>query len=117
MTKIYNRQSEREKRKILRGSMTEAEQRLWDAVRKRHLKNVKFRRQYSIGPYIVDFYSAEKKLAIEVDGKYHEEPEVRENDEYRQEFIEGLGIKVLRFTNEEIFSDMTGVVKRIEDEL
>ncbi|SKB12466.1 conserved hypothetical protein [Planktothrix sp. PCC 11201] len=71
MTELYNRNSEKEKRQFLRNNMTAAEQKLWLQLKGKQLENCKFRRQYSVSQFIIDFYSPEIKLAIEVDGDSH----------------------------------------------
>ena len=77
------------------------------------LCGMKFRRQYGVDPYIIDFFCPELKLAIEVDGPIHLHPEERKYDEERQRYIEGFGIRFLRFTNQEVYKEMDGVVKTI----
>jgi very-short-patch-repair endonuclease len=78
---------------------------------------VKFRRQHSIGPYIVDFYAYKFNLAIELDGDVHDDPEVIEHDKRRDRFLKLNDIKVLRFRNEELFEDIEEVLQRIRTEL
>lgn len=75
----------------------------------------RFRRQHSIGYYIIDFYCAEKKLVIEVDGSQHKENE--EYDTERSHYLESLNLKVLRFWNNEINDNLTGVLLKIEEYL
>jgi very-short-patch-repair endonuclease len=70
MTQNFNRRPERDKRKSLRSSATEAEKKLWQCVKAKQL-GVKFRRQYSVDAYVLDFYSPQSKLAIEIDGDSH----------------------------------------------
>lgn len=96
--------------------MTRAEKLLWDELKNKKL-GVKFRRQYSIGSYVVDFYSPELKLAIEVDGDTHNSPEAIEYDKHREEEISNLKIKFLRFLNEDVFSDLNSVIQKIENEI
>ena len=115
MTKIFNRSSEKEKRRILRSRMTEAECFLWKHIRNKNLGGLRFRRQVSIGYYIVDFYCPEKRLAVEVDGEYHNQKEVQKNDTYRAEFLTALGISVVRFSNEEVMNDIDGVCRKISE--
>jgi very-short-patch-repair endonuclease len=96
----------------LRQSATDAEKLLWQVLRDRRLNNLKFRRQHPIANYIVDFYCAEKKLIVEVDGDYflytvHE-------DQSRQEYLESLGFRVLRFWNKDVLTDLEAVVKHIQ---
>jgi len=101
MTQIFNRSSDTEKRRRLRRESPLAEQRLWHRLRNRQLMGYRFRRQYGVGPYVLDFYCPELKLAIEVDGDSHFA--AGEYDRERQRYIESLGIRVLRFTNREVF--------------
>ena len=100
-----------ERRRELRKRSTDAEQMLWGALRNRRFLGLKFRRQHSIGPYIVDFACTEKKLAIELDGGYHEY--VEQADEQRQQFLEEAGYRVLRFRNDEVMSDVEAVLLAI----
>ncbi|MBN2157882.1 MAG: endonuclease domain-containing protein [Spirochaetes bacterium] len=113
MTKIFNRISEKEKRRILRNNATHAEKLIWDKLRKRQINNIRFRRQVSIGPYIVDFYCPELKLVVEIDGEYHLNIEVIEYDKNRERYLRELGIKIVRFTNDEILTGIEPVVEKI----
>jgi very-short-patch-repair endonuclease len=97
----------REKRR----SPTPAEDRLWQRLRNRQIEGLKFRRQHPIDRFIVDFYCVEAALVIEVDGPIHEYSP--EQDAVRQEFLESLGLWVLRFTNERVMDDLDGVVAEI----
>ena len=114
MTKIYNRIDQKEKRRILRNNMPNAEKLIWEKLRRRQIKNKRFLRQYSVGKYVIDFFCPEIKLAIEVDGDTHNSSEEIEYDKYRQSEIENLGIKFLRFKNDEIFENIVNVIKKIE---
>lgn len=113
MTYYYNRKSEKAKRKDLRNNSTDAERKLWQNLRK-HAVGVKFRRQYSIDAYILDFYAPKLKLAIEVDGPPHFTFEGIKYDEERTKYIEGFGIKILRFTNGDVYENINGVLLQIE---
>ena len=84
MTQIFNRQSEKETRQALRISLPTAELILWSKLKNRQICGRRFRRQFSIGRYVVDFYCPELKLAIEVDGYSHYQPGEQERDETRQ---------------------------------
>lgn len=114
MTKIYNRIDQKEKRRKLRNSMSNAEKILWERLRRRQINNKRFLRQYSVGKYVIDFYCPEIKLAIEADGDTHNSDEEIEYDKYRQIEVENLGIKFLRFKNDEIFENIVNVIKKIE---
>jgi len=114
MTIAYNRQSEKAKRRELRKLMPKAERLLWGKIRSNQL-GVKFRRQYSIQGFIVDFYSPEIKLAIELDGESHYRVGGQEYDEKRSAIIRSYGIKILRFTNKEVYENLEGVVIKIRE--
>ncbi len=100
-------------RKLLRKRATPAEALLWDKLRGRRLDGLKFRRQHSIGKYIVDFYCPKKKLVVELDGKIHESLAAMKYDFKRQNEIELEGIKVIRFTNQQIFDHTKMVLEEI----
>lgn len=102
-----------EKAHLLTNNMTDAEKILWDKLKNRKVFKDRFRRQHPIGIFIVDFYCHEHKLAIEIDGEIHLEKEVAEYDDSRTHDIEKLGIKILRFTNDQIFSELDLVLKEI----
>jgi len=113
---MFNRPSDNEKRKQLRSKMTGAEAILWARLRNRQCGGLKFRREYGIGRFVVDFYCPSLRLAIEVDGPSHQNPESQAYDVERQELIESLSIKLLRFTNEEVFTNIGWVLECIENE-
>lgn len=79
----------------------------------KQLKGYKFRRQHGIDDYVVDFYCSKVKLAIEVDGPSHFLGKHEEKEKERQENIESLGIRILRFNNQDIYKNMEGVIARI----
>ena len=106
--KAYARQNRRE--------MTESETVLWNALRN-EFRGVKFRRQHPIGDYIADFLCLKAKLVIEVDGGYHDKPQQQLEDQWRTEFLQSKGYRVIRFTNEEVSSQLKGVISRIKEEL
>ena len=101
----------------LRQRQTDAERKLWAKLRGKQLEGVKFRRQQPIGPYIVDFVSFEGKLVIEVDGGQHNEDTVREKDEARTALIKGKGYRVLRFWDNEVLTNIEGVLEKIRESL
>jgi len=96
----------------LRHPQTTAEATLWRNLRDRNL-GYKFRRQHPIDRFIVDFYCAEAKLCIEIDGSSHFEIEQEEYDEVRTEFLESLGYRVIRFTNNDVRYNIHSVVNEI----
>jgi len=85
--------------RALRQEQTEAEMYLWDLLRNRNFENIKFRRQHPIKDYIVDFFSYQLKLVIELDGSYHNNPDQKEKDELRDLHLKTLGYRVLRYSN------------------
>ena len=117
MGEINNNPKLKERRRELRRNQTEAEKFLWAKLRNKQLQGVKFFRQFSIGPYILDFYSPKFRLTIELDGGQHAEPENIEYDKERSSYIESQGIEVLRFWNNEVFENMEGVLYRIDERL
>ena len=101
----------------LRRSMTAAEGLLWSSLRNKQVNGLIFRRQHPVDIYIVDFYCHEYKLVIEVDGEIHNDPENAEKDKGRTAEMERFGLKIIRFTNNEIFNDVDFVIKEIKKEI
>ncbi len=101
----------------LRKNMTDAEKYLWRHLRNRKMKGLKFRRQHPADIFILDFYCHERKLAIEIDGGIHNSESQKEWDENRTFELNRFDIKVIRFTNEEVWDNMRAVLQRIEAEL
>jgi len=101
----------------LKKVMTPAENLLWQNLRNRKVSNHKFRRQHPISRYIVDFYCHEARLVIEVDGGIHFTPENIQYDQFRTEELEGMGLKVIRFTNEEVLGNVSEVLVEIRMQL
>lgn len=95
----------------LRTNQTRAESLLWDKIRGKKIRGRQFLRQRPIGNYIVDFLCMELKLVIEIDGLIHELN--KDLDRFRQEQLELLGFKVVRFTNKEVEEDIHNVVQKI----
>jgi len=114
MEKLNNHKHLKEIRKELRNNPTAAENTLWQFLRKSQLDGKKFRRQHSIGNYIVDFYCPSEKLAIELDGGYHNETAQQLNDNERDLFLESAEVRVLRFENAEVFTDVERVLDAIK---
>ena len=117
MEKIKNKQRYTEFRRILRKEGTPAEGRLWTLIKDRQIEGFKFRRQYSIGRFVLDFYCVEKKLGIELDGSVHDEPGAVEYDYDRSQFLKKYGIKIIRFENKEVFEIPENVIEAIRQEL
>lgn len=97
----------------LRKNQTDAENKLWRILRDRQLNGIKFRRQFSVDRYILDFYSPEHKLCIEADGGQHYEDRGRQKDEIRTQELSLLGIQILRFSDNEILNNIEGVCEMI----
>lgn len=95
----------------LRRNQTEAEKAFWQAVRNRQLNGLKFRRQVPLGRYIVDFACFENKLIIELDGGQH--ADAIPYDEARTTWLEAQGFRVVRFWNNDVMSNMEGVLVRL----
>lgn len=104
----------KERRRELRRNQTDAERAFWAHVRNRQFFGMRFFRQYSVGPYILDFYCPALKLAIELDGGQHNQVEGREYDIARSEYLNAQGIEVIRFWNNEILRELEGVLARLE---
>lgn len=100
-------------RQEVRSKATNAERELWSALRKKQLHGFKFRRNHQILRYYVDFFCHEKKLAIEIDGEIHDEPEQKEYDMMRTEELTTLGIHVMRFKNSDIENNFSIVLETI----
>jgi very-short-patch-repair endonuclease len=115
--RLHNRKYLRDRRCHLRKGMTKAEVHLWSVLKGKQLDGFKFRRQHSIGNFIVDFYCFPEKLAIELDGEYHLNSSVKEYDAKRQAYLESLGIRVLRFRNDEVIYNLDAVLDSIATEL
>ena len=112
MTKLYNKKELTHLRRKLRKQPVSAEKLLWQKLRRKQL-GVKFRRQYSINRYIIDFYCCEQKLAIEIDGATHSTKLEREKDLKRQQYIESLNIKLLRYNNSDVYSHIEKILVNI----
>jgi very-short-patch-repair endonuclease len=113
MTTIYNTSDTKQLRRSLRKDIPMCERILWSKLRNRQVNDLKFRRQYSIGRYVVDFYCAEIKLAIELDGSSHDTDTSADYDLERQSWIESIGIRVIRFTNRDAVLNMNDILEQI----
>ncbi len=105
-----------ERARALRNRETKAERILWEKLSKKQL-GVKFRRQHPIATFIVDFYCHSHKLAIELDGTVHDLPEQRFHDKTRTGILDSFEVKVIRFTNQEVHSNVDRVVESIRTHL
>jgi len=117
MTKLFNKTTEKLKRRQLRRNITKAEAIVWQKLRCKQIENCKFRNQYSVDRFVLDFYSPEIKLAIEIDGESHFQEEAAQYDHERQIFIESTGINFLRFTNNQVYENLNGVLEIIAQKI
>lgn len=115
--KLFNKTTLKEKRQALRNNATLSEKILWSKLKKGNPFNLKFRRQYSIGNYIVDFYCPELKLAIEIDGDSHFEEGAEKKDFSRTAYLEKEGINLIRFTNNDVKKNLLQVLEEINREI
>jgi very-short-patch-repair endonuclease len=111
------KKNQTEMAKNLRRNQSDAEKKLWSRLRNTQLNGVKFRRQQSIGDYIVDFISFEKNLVVEVDGGQHNESVSIKDDQRRTRYLESRGYRVIRFWNTEVLQNIEGVVLKILESL
>jgi very-short-patch-repair endonuclease len=116
MDYLYNNIDKKDLRKKLRNSLGLPEIVLWRELKGSKLGK-KFRRQYGVGKYSLDFYCPELRLGIELDGSTHDNQESYANDQKRTEFIQSQNIKIIRFQNKEILNSLSGVVEEIKKNL
>ena len=117
MKYLYNDRRLRDRRRELRKNMTDSEILLWDRLRMRKVKGFKFLRQYSVGPYIMDFFCVELRLGVEVDGRFHGSTENIEYDLKRTVFLKEHGVELIRFWNDDILYDVDSVVMRLKQKI
>jgi very-short-patch-repair endonuclease len=111
---LFNRKRLKPFRSFLRNNSTSAEAVLWGKLKSKYLDGRKFRRQHSIGKYIVDFYCPLERLIIELDGDPHGDPVKVFNDSVRDKYLEELGFTVLRFENRLVFQEPEFVLNEIK---
>ena len=97
----------------LRQTMTPAEHTLWQALRRRQLDNLAFRRQHPLGPFVVDFYCPTHRLIVELDGAVHDNEDVRLQDQARTTILTTHGYRLIRFRNEDVLTGLSAVLTRI----
>ncbi len=112
--KYFNLSKYKEKRQELRHNSPKAEQMLWAKLKDSNFLDLKFRRQHGIGRYVVDFYCAKVRLVIEVDGDSHFTEDAVEYDKIRTQYFNIQRITVLRFTNNDVYKNMNGVLESIQ---
>ena len=103
--KVYSRE--------LRKNMTDTEKLLWSKIRVKQLKGIQFYRQKPIGDFIVDFYCPKANLVIELDGGQHYSEDSKAKDDQRDEYLRKMGLRVLRFSDREVFQDSSAVIEKI----
>jgi very-short-patch-repair endonuclease len=112
----YNKKLKKFSR-VLRKKMTDAERKLWYRIRMKQVKGLQFYRQKPIGNYIVDFYCPKAKLVIELDGGQHYLKTGKEKDKIKDNYLSGLGLKVLRFSDVDVLRDIDSVLEKIWNEI
>ncbi len=112
---MFYRKEDKEKRRVLRNNPTKAERYLWEELRKKARSGYRFRRQFSVAGFVIDFYCVSAKLAIEVDGEYHKYN--KEYDKERENIIKKFGINFIRFSNDDILNNWEIVNLKIEKRL
>src|SRR3989339_547415 len=117
MTFLFNKNSLILRRRQLRSKMTNAKLLLWSELKNKKVQGYRFKRQFSIDSFVVDFYCPKLKLVIEVDGNIHLKKEEIKYDDYRQNKLQALGLKVLRFTNTEVINNLEIVLEKIKASL
>ncbi len=115
MTKLYNLSAQTPLRKNLRNNATKVEIMVWNKLKGRQFLGLKFRRQYGIGKYIVDFCCPELKLVLEIDGWIHGEGDMPEKDFIREKFIREKGFRVKRYYAKDIFNNIEGCLIDLEE--
>ena len=114
-SKISDKVGLKNRRIFLRKNNTNSELFLWQFLSNKKFHNLKFRRQHSFGNYIVDFYCREKKIVVELDGDPHFTQRAIEYDANRTKYLNGLGLQVIRFTNDEILEDIENCLIKISN--
>jgi very-short-patch-repair endonuclease len=113
MTDIHNRGNMKMFRKSLRNHSTSAEATLWKILQNKQIGGLKFRRQHSVGSYVLDFYCPSLKLAIELDGEPHSNPAVMTKDIERDEYLKKFSIIVLRYENRFVYEYPEDIIEDI----
>lgn len=111
---IHNLTQLKPLRKELTKSLTPAEARLWTLLKGKQLEGRKFRRQHSVGNFILDFYCPAEKLCVELDGEHHFTEEGLKYDEVRTAYLNSVEVRVVRFENKIVFDDPEGVLEEIK---
>ena len=112
---LHNRRRQKRLRQRLRTHGTPAEAALWSRLQRRQLAGFKWRRQFGVGPYVLDFYCPQTRLAVELDGAVHGRPDQRAYDAERTDALAAVGVTVLRFENRLVFERPDAVLATILD--
>ena len=113
----FNAPDKKDRRRELRRNQTDAERKFWQQIKNKKIAGLKFYRQFSVGPFILDFYCPKLRLAVELDGGRHSEKEQADHDVKRTEYLESKNIKVLRFWNNDISRNMEGAIMKLQEEI
>jgi very-short-patch-repair endonuclease len=113
IVKLHNHPNLLYRRRELRSSLTSAEATLWKQLQRRQLFGWKFRRQHSVGRFVLDFYCPDARLAVELDGSPHDSEAGQRRDVERDEFLVTHGIRVVRFENRDVITNLEGVLAEI----
>jgi very-short-patch-repair endonuclease len=114
MPQVNNLKYLKDNRKSLRNNLTPAEATLWKLLKSKQLEGRKFRRQHSVGNYILDFYCPAERLCVELDGAHHFTEEGMKYDEERTAYLKSVNIQVVRFENKIVFDDPGGLLDEIK---
>lgn len=114
---LYNHKALKDRRRDLRKNQTPAEKLLWKHIGKDKIYGLRFLRQYGVGPYILDFYCAKLRIAIELDGEVHNEKDRKLYDKDREKYLDALDIKVIRFWNEDVLKNTKNVLGKLQTKI
>ena len=114
MCALFNPRDSLDKRRELRLNATPMECVLWPLLQGKQRLGHKFRRQFGVGPYILDFYCTQMRLCIELDGESHQTQEAKQHDQRRDQYLKDLGIHTLRFPNDQVRNHLDEVIKKID---
>ena len=109
----HNAPELKSRRRDLRASLTPAESLLWHHLQRSKLQGRKFRRQHSVGPFVLDFYCPSERLAVELDGTTHDHRVEVRRDVLRTTYLAATGVRVIRFENQDVVRDPDGVLASI----
>ena len=112
---IHNERNQKILRQTLRNNATSVEAIIWRTLKGKQVDGLKFRRQFGVGPYVIDFYCPEIRLGIELDGGVHKTSYTNEYDEMRTKFLNENRIRILRFDNEVVYNNVEGIIEAIKD--